>query len=380
MKSIKYIPFEEVLIDVTGGNDKILQSDYKPNGRIPIIDQGESLVGGYTDDISLKYSHELPCIVFGDHTKLLKYIDFDFALGADGTKILLIQKGFDLKFIFYYLHTCQYPSNIGYSRHFKFLKIIRIPKFYIDYQIECRMILDKVTDLRNNQNKANKLTEQFLHSAFIEMFGDPITNPKGFVNIPLGEVIITLMDYHSNGSYESLRNNVKLLDTPDYAYMIRTTDLEKQDYQKNVKYVSKSSYEFLKKSKLYGGEIIINKIGSAGQIYLMPYLNKKVTLGMNQFGLRFNDKVNSIYIYYLLKTNYGKAIINKKVFGAVTKTITKEAVRSLNIPLPPITLQKQFVDLVQKIEVLKGKQKESEQELNNLFNSLMQKAFKGDLL
>src|ERR1035437_1446876 len=257
MKSIEHIPFKEVLLDVTGGNDKILQSDYKPNGRLPIIDQGESLIGGYTDDISLKYSHELPCIVFGDHTKLLKYIDFDFALGADGTKILLIQKGFDLKFIYYYLHTCQYPSNIGYSRHFKFLKEIKIPKFDIGYQIECRTILDKVKVLRKNQNKANKLTEQFLQSAFIEMFGDPVNNPMAWEKVSIRNIssIVTSGSTPLGGSEVYENKGIAFIRSQNVL-------MNKIDYS-DIVFINEKIHERMKRTWVKKNDVLLNITGAS---------------------------------------------------------------------------------------------------------------------
>jgi len=317
--------------------------------------------------------------------------DFPFPESAVNEHVFIVRTNkhlLDPQFAFYYLYSSIGKLQIltdfrgsaqgGISRGFVDKVHLPLPPLSIQKQIA--EILEKVDTAKQKRQEANKLTVEFLQSVFIEMFGDPVKNPKGWDMIHLGEVISVLMDYHSNGSYETLRNNVKLLDTPDYAYMIRTTDLEKQDYETDVKYVSKSSYEFLKKSKIFGGEIIINKIGSAGQVYLMPYLNRKVSLGMNQFGLRFNEKANNIYIYFLLKSSYGESIIKKKVQGAVTKTITKEAVRSLIIPLPPLSLQQQFAEIVNKTEALKEKQKQSEQELENLFQCLMQRAFKGELV
>ena len=80
----------------------------------------------------------------------------------------------------------------------------------------------------------------------------------------------------------------------------------------------------------------MNKIGSAGKTYLMPNLNRPVSLGMNAFLLRFTDLVNSLYIFFLLNTKYGENEIKKRIKGAVTKTIRKDAVREIMIPVPPI--------------------------------------------
>ena len=212
------------------------------------------------------------------------------------------------------------------------------------------------------------------------MFGDPSKNKKGWDIYEIDEYLEFLTDYHSNGSYESLRDNVTLLDSPNYALMVRTTDLENNNFEKDVKYIDEHAYNYLEKSKVFGGEIIINKIGSAGKVYLMPFLNKPVSLAMNQFLLRFDqNKVNHIFLYNLLSTPYMEIKIKEKVRGAVTKTITKDAIRKINIIVPPIEVQNQFADFVKQVDKLKFEMEQSLKELENNFNSLMQKAFKGEL-
>lgn len=159
--------------------------------------------------------------------------------------------------------------------------------------------------------------------------------------------------------------------------MVRTTDLENNNFEKGVKYIDEHAYNYLEKSKVFGGEVIINKIGSAGKVYLMPFLNKPVSLAMNQFMLRFNeDKVNHIFLYNLLLTSYMESKIKEKVRGAVTKTITKDAVRKINIIVPPIRLQNQFANFVKQVNSLKFEMETSLKELEDNFNSLMQKALK----
>ena len=143
-----------------------------------------------------------------------------------------------------------------------------------------------------------------------------------------------LTDFHSNGSYETIAQNFKLLDEKDYAYMVRTTDLETNSFSDNVKYISKSSYEFLSKSKVHGGEVLINKIGSPGRTYLMPKLDMPVSLGMNLFLLRLKgDVIDENTLYLFLNSTVGKNIIQRKVNGTVPLTIDKKAIRSLYVPV-----------------------------------------------
>lgn len=166
--------------------------------------------------------------------------------------------------------------------------------------------------------------------------------------IKLGQLLATLTDYHANGAYKALKENVELLDTPNYALMIRTTNFENDDFTDSVKYITKSAYDFLSKSKVYPTDIIMNKIANAGSVYLMPDLSRPVSLAMNLFLLRVdNNKANPIYVYIFLKIN--ESYVKQFANGSVTKTITKDAVRNLDIVLPPRTEQDKIARFYQII-------------------------------
>ena len=207
------------------------------------------------------------------------------------------------------------------------------------------------------------------------MFGDIKTNDKNWEIKKFHEIISILTDYHANGSYKILKDNVELLDFKEYALMIRTTDLENNNFIKGVKYINEKAYNFLKKTKIFGGELIINKIGSAGNVYLMPYLNIPVSLGMNQFMIRLKKDYSNIFYYKLLTTEYYTNVIKSNVQGAVTKTITKEAIKNIDIIIPPIELQNKFAERIEKIEKLSFEIEEAIKEAENLYNSLISKYF-----
>lgn len=117
------IPFIESLgqrTDIVPGS--IQRQEYQMAGKHPIVDQSEKYVAGYTDDSTKVYRGKLPIIIFGDHTRIFKFIDFPFAVGADGTKILTPSSSlFDPKYFYYCLTSLDIPSR-GYNRHFKILK------------------------------------------------------------------------------------------------------------------------------------------------------------------------------------------------------------------------------------------------------------------
>lgn len=203
--------------------------------------------------------------------------------------------------------------------------------------------------------RSKRIDADFFKPEFIEL-ENIIANID---SVSFGNVITTLTDYHANGSYQILKKHVNLLDVPDYAYMVRTADLEEENYTRNVKYITEKAYDFLKKSKVFGYEILINKIGSAGKVYLMPKLDVPVSLGMNLFLVRTNNKYSSFYVYAYLTSKYGSKYINRYVNGTVPMTITKDAVRSVMIPTP----SNEEHELISTLVLRSFKSKEQSEEL-----------------
>lgn len=161
--------------------------------------------------------------------------------------------------------------------------------------------------------------------------------PKKWNIINLGDELDIITDYHSNGSYKTLKENVTLKETEDYAIMIRTTNFEQNNFSDNFRYVDKEAYNFLNKSKVFPDDIIMNKIANAGSVYLMPNLKRPVSLAMNLFLIRMKKSVNQRYVYYYLKNN--EKYLKSFAQGSVTKTITKENVKTFPLVLPPIEIQ-----------------------------------------
>ena len=234
--------------------------------------------------------------------------------------------------------------------------------------------LRKVNSLKSHYERVIAELDKLIKSRFVEMFGDPQFNEKGFVKAPMGLYLTVLTDFSSNGSYKTLDNGVVMYEEPNYAWMVRTTDLETGDMS-SVKFIDKEAYELLSKSKVYGGEIIMNKIGSAGKIYMMPKVEMPASLGRNAFLFRYDDRINTRFLYELLSSPYGEAEINQYVRGAVTKTITKDDVRSVMIIVPPRELQDAFAEFTSQVDKSKSVIQKSLDEAQLLFDSLMQEYF-----
>ena len=227
--------------------------------------------------------------------------------------------------------------------------------------------------IRLRQQELQKLDE-LIKARFVEMFGNPKTNDKGFTKAPMGEYMTLLTDFSSNGSYKTLDSGVTMYDEPNYAWMVRTTDLESGDMS-SIKKKKKKAYELLSKSKIYGGEIIMNKIGSAGKVYLMPKIDMPASLGRNAFMFRYDDRINVRFMFEQLVSEYVQAEIQQYVLGAVTKTITKDDARSVLVIVPEKELQDEYVEFVKQVDKSKVAVQKSLEEAQVLFDSLMQQYF-----
>lgn len=181
-----------------------------------------------------------------------------------------------------------------------------------------------------NDNEKYRFDSEFFRKKFLKAYSIIKSQPHSTI----GEEYSCLTDFHANGSYESIARNYKLLDNKDYAYMVRTTDLEANDFVSNVKYVSKETYNFLSKSKVFGGEVLINKIGSPGRSFLMPKLNIPVSLGMNLFMVRLKNTatIDTTTLWLYLNTTLGSTIVKRKINGTVPLTIDKAAIKSIYTP------------------------------------------------
>ncbi|WP_448923186.1 restriction endonuclease subunit S [Holdemanella biformis] len=336
-------------IDYEQPNEYIVESDrYNSKYSTPVLTAGQSFILGYTNES--KGVHEKgPCIIFDDFTTSVHYVDFPFKVKSSAMKILTTKSNADIKYCYYLLlslskmppnHKRQWISTTSE-------KTYELPS--MDKQIAVVKQLDLISDTIAIYTNQIENLDNLVKARFIEMFGDPQINKKGFTKAPMGEYLSLLTDFSSNGSYKALDSGVVMYDEPNYAWMVRTTDLESGD-KSSIKYIDEKAYELLSKSKIFGGEIIMNKIGSAGKIYIIPKLTMPASLGRNAFMFRYDERINNIFIYYLLTSDYGQREIQQYVRGAVTKTITKDDARAVLIIVPSLELQQQFADFVRQVD------------------------------
>jgi restriction endonuclease S subunit len=157
------------LLDAVSRQKKIKRSEYQQGGRFPIVDQSQADIAGYTDDESWLYQGELPIVVFGDHTRILKFVDFPFCVGADGTQLLRPVEGNDIRYFYYALRNVDL-KNYGYERHFKYLKEEEIPVPPPSVQRRIAGILSAYDELMENSERRIRLLEAMARGLYREWF------------------------------------------------------------------------------------------------------------------------------------------------------------------------------------------------------------------
>jgi type I restriction enzyme S subunit len=373
--------FEKCLEKVTYTN-KIQRKDFKEEGIYPIVSQEKEFINGYWDNEDDLFKVDKPVVIFGDHTQVLKFIEFDFVLGADGVKILKTTDTFDSKYFYYFLQNIDLGS-LGYARHYRLLKEIDVvyPKSLTEQQRIVSILDEAFAAIAKAKAKAEqnlKNSKELFESYLQGVFENGNWETKEF-----GEVISVLTDYHANGSYQILKKNVELKETEGFAWMVRSTDFE-NNFENDFRFINENSYNFLSKSKVFGGEIIMSKIGNAGNVYFMPRIDRPCSLAMNLFLIRLNEKkATPEFVFKYLKSYSGEFQIKSRLQGATTKTITKDNVRNIVIPLPTLNEQQ---TIVRQLDALRAETQKLEAvyqkkiaDLEELKKSILQKAFSGEL-
>ena len=345
----------------------IVDSDeYNDDCKTPVLTAGKSFILGYTDENEGIYD-KLPVIIFDDFTTANKFITFPFKVKSSAMKLLTLKtKDADLKFIFWLMQTINVNSITHkryYLSNYQHIKIILPP---IATQQKIVSILEKAEKAKEWRKEADELTNDFLKSVFLEMFGDPIKNDKDWVKCNLSKYGLL-----ARGKSAHRPRNAKFLYGGKYPF-IQTGDVRQCDSIYLSKYNQTYSEDGIKQSKLFPkGTLAITIAANIGETAVLA------------FDGYFPDSVvgfnveSPLFMSYLLKCY--KPLLYSLATNTAQKNINLAILNNLEVIDVPISLQQKFASIVEKVEALKEHQKQSKQEIDDLFNALMQKAFKGEL-
>lgn len=348
---------------------QLTTSDYKKSGAIPIVSQDAKLITGYTNHEELKNKFDKPVIVFGDHTRVLKYIDFDFVVGADGVKIIIPKGNLLTKFLYYFLVWHKIP-NLGYARHFKLLKDIMIPIPPINTQNYFISLFDKYQDLIFLKQKQLKEFDSLEQSVFYKMFGDLVYNDKNWDISDIGSICLSII----RGPFGSALKKEFFVPKGEHTYKVYE---QKNAIQCNeligTYYIDQSRYKNLERFTVLPGDIIMSCAGTIGKLFLIPVLAERGII--NQALIRFrldHNRINEMFFLFLM----GRVQNDFDVKGCGLKNLgSVKDLKKMTFGLPPLSLQQSFAQKIEVIEKQKEVVKNEIAQLQALLDSEMDKYF-----
>ena len=328
--------FDEVFVDKTRLGKKIPKEEYKKKGKYIIIDQGKDKIAGFTDNEYGIFT-DVPTIIFGDHTRIIKYIDKPFFLGADGVKVLKSKiNNANYKYLYYALKAAYIP-NTGYNRHFKWLKKVSINYPSFEKQKRIVKLLDNLSEVKNKKNEELKLCDTLIKARFVEMFGDLK------FDTPVSKYIESLTAGKSLAGKEKCTN--KVLNTGAVSY-----DKFKNDY----KYLP-SNYVPDENNKVRTGNVLISRmntqelVGATAYVWEAP---ENTYLPDRLWRANLKENVNSIFLWQVLIHPLLKLQIQRVSSGTSgsMKNISKSNFLKLKVPDVNEESQNKFASFVQQVD------------------------------
>jgi len=252
-----------------------------------------------------------------------------------------------------------------------------IPDIDINTQRKIASLLEQADSARQKRKEAMRLADEILKSVFIEMFGDPVRNEKGWEKGKLSDVPIEIIDGDRGVNYPKQTDFLE----EGYCLFLNTGNVTKTGFNfHNLMYVSKEKDNQLRKGKLRRNDLILTTRGTVGNVAFydksVKYENIRINSGM--VILRPDIRTfNMLYLYGCFSSDYFKRQMEKITSGCAQPQLPIRSLKNIEVIMPPVALQKKYAVIVEKIENLREKQLQSEKEFDNLFNSLMQRVFGG---
>jgi type I restriction enzyme S subunit len=248
---------------------------------------------------------------------------------------------------------------------------IEIPLPPLEEQRRIAAILDKADAVRRKRKEAIALTEELLRSAFLEMFGDPVTNPKGWEIVELEQVCHRVTD-GTHQSPEWVTEGIPFL---------FVSNIVEGEIDFNVsKYISEESWASLTaRCPIEVNDILYTTVGSYGNAALVR-TEKRFCFQRHIAHIKPNSKkIHPEFLLGLMQSEGIKQQAERQVRGVAQKTLNLRELKKFQVAVPPRSYQEQYVAFQTRIEGCLNNQRDSFATQSNLFNSLLQRAFRGEL-
>ncbi len=319
---------------------KLGKEHYSDVGVYPIIDQGQKEIVGFTDDLTalLPYGEY---VLFGDHTRFVKYHDGRFAQGADGLKILKANEPIMPRYFFYAFDNVEVP-NRGYSRHWSIAKDLLIPIPSLSEQQRIVSILDTFTSSISNlkqQIEERKKQYEYERDRLLDLEGK-----EGVEMEKLGEVASPncSLSYGIVQPGDDVTEGIPVIRPVD----LTGTFVNKKGLKKTTKEISDS----YKRTILQGNEVLFCVRGTTGVMSLATKELKGCNVTRGIVPISFDNDITKMFVYYQLKSHKLQRTIADKTNGAALKQINIKDLRLLTIPVPSLSTQSHIVSILDTFE------------------------------
>ena len=359
---------------------KTKQKEYLKSGQLPIVDQGKELVGGYTENVTKALSCTLPVIIFGDHTKAVKYINFPFGAGADGIKVLEPKEGILPKYLYYGTHYLTFKIvDKGYARHYQHIekKDLPVPPLEDQHRIVTRIEelfsqLDSgVETLKKTKEQLKVYQQAVLKEAFEAVKKDSILcNVEDVCNdIKVGIVIKPSQYYTSedNGIGAFRSANVREFSVNDSEWVYLTND----GHQAN------------QRSEIHTGDVLVVRSGYPGTACVVPPKYNGYNAIDILIAVPNMTKIVPDYLCAYTNSPLGRKIVQEKKRGVAQAHFNVSGYSKTPIIVPSIDIQKKVVEIIEsRLSVCDSIEKTIDtalQEAEALRQSILKQAFEGGL-
>ena len=372
----RLVPFKDAVADESGGNVKTPQGEYLSDGRFAVVDQGKQLISGYVNDPSRLCLARLPVIVFGDHTRCIKFVDFPFCMGADGTKVLRPKLDTDARYLYHYLRQLRLPDR-GYDRHFKYLRRTNVLLPPLAEQRRIAGVLDRAEALRAKRRAAIAQIGTLTRAMFLDLFGDPATNPRGWSRVELRHVVDGKYGVKAGPFGSSLRKEEYT--TSGYRVygqeQVIAGRFDIGDY-----FIGERKFEQLKACAVNEGDVLISLVGSFGKVLVVPPGVEPGIINPRLLKIRLDSEVlTPDFLAAMLTLPSVQLEFKRMAHGGTMGVLNAGALKHLPVVTPPLVLQREYSVRAAAAVRLTQAHRASLVALDELFNALAHRAFRGEL-